>query len=215
MPDRIGSRDRHLPFDLGVGMKGLLLSGGMDSIALAWWLRPEQAITVDYGQLAAIAETRTSRQVCEELGIGHTVIEARCPELGSGDMAGDAPHQLAPVPEWWPFRNQLLATLAGMKAVQLGVTELIFGAVRGDGSHADGLPRFFEDLDRLMSGQEGGLNVTAPAIGMSTEELIVKSKVPRSVLAWAHSCHRGDLACGDCRGCYKNAEVIANVYGDL
>ena len=72
-------------------MKGLLLSGGMDSIALAWWLRPEQAITVDYGQLAAIAETRTSRQVCEELGIGHTVIEARCPELGSGDMAGDAP----------------------------------------------------------------------------------------------------------------------------
>lgn len=45
MPDRIGSRDRHLPFDLGAGMKGLLLSGGMDSIALAWWLRPEQAIS--------------------------------------------------------------------------------------------------------------------------------------------------------------------------
>ena len=78
-------------------MKGLLLSGGMDSIALAWWLRPEQAITVDYGQLAAIAETRTSRQVCEELGIGHTVIDARSPELGSGDMVGDVLFPVVPV----------------------------------------------------------------------------------------------------------------------
>ena len=32
---------------------GLLLSGGMDSIAIAWWKRPQWAITFDYGQTAA------------------------------------------------------------------------------------------------------------------------------------------------------------------
>ena len=36
-------------------MRALLLSGGMDSIALAFWKRPEIAITIDYGQRAAEA----------------------------------------------------------------------------------------------------------------------------------------------------------------
>ena len=34
-------------------MIGLLLSGGMDSISIAWWKRPDVAISVDYGQRAA------------------------------------------------------------------------------------------------------------------------------------------------------------------
>ena len=36
----------------------LLLSGGMDSIALAYWKRPDIALTIDYGQAAADAEER-------------------------------------------------------------------------------------------------------------------------------------------------------------
>lgn len=35
---------------------GLLLSGGMDSLTLAWWKRPDIAFTLNYGQLAAQAE---------------------------------------------------------------------------------------------------------------------------------------------------------------
>ena len=31
----------------------LLLSGGMHSVAIAWWRRPNIAITIDYGQLPA------------------------------------------------------------------------------------------------------------------------------------------------------------------
>lgn len=37
-------------------MKALLLSGGMDSISVAFWKRPEIAISIDYGQRAAEAE---------------------------------------------------------------------------------------------------------------------------------------------------------------
>ncbi|RUW76172.1 7-cyano-7-deazaguanine synthase, partial [Mesorhizobium sp. M1E.F.Ca.ET.063.01.1.1] len=31
-------------------MRMLLFSGGLDSSALAWWLRPELCVTINYGQ---------------------------------------------------------------------------------------------------------------------------------------------------------------------
>ena len=36
----------------------ILLSGGMDSIALAYWKKPAHSITIDYGQKAANAEMK-------------------------------------------------------------------------------------------------------------------------------------------------------------
>ncbi len=69
-------------------MKAILLSGGMDSIALAYWLRPAFAFTMDYGQAAAAAEIDASVQIAHDLGIDHEVIRVDCSSLGSGDMAG-------------------------------------------------------------------------------------------------------------------------------
>lgn len=193
-------------------MNALLLSGGMDSVALAHWRRPELAFTVDYGQKAAGAEIRASAQVAAELGIEHEVITVDCRSLGSGDMAGRAPDAVAPVSDWWPFRNQLLVTLAGMRAVALGVDTLLVGSVATDGSHADGRPEFFLAMGRLMALQEGEIRVVAPALGLTTVELIRGSGIPRSLLAWAHSCHTGDLACGCCRGCVKHFEVTEQLF---
>lgn len=195
-------------------MRALLLSGGMDSIALAYWKRPELAFTIDYGQVQASAEIAAARQVCDELGIGHHVIKADCSSLGSGDMANTAPLDVAPVPEWWPFRNQLLLTLAGMHAVSLGVQTLMIGSVASDGVHVDGRAEFYTAIDALMGLQEGALGVEAPALSMTTAELVDRSGIPRSLLAWAHSCHVGPLACGACRGCVKHYEVTKQIYGD-
>ena len=69
----------------------LLLSGGMDSTAIAWWKRPDLTITIDYGQKAAEAEKHASSQVAHALGIPHEVITVDCSSLGSGDMAHAAP----------------------------------------------------------------------------------------------------------------------------
>lgn len=65
----------------------LLLSGGMDSLSIAWWKRPEIGITIDYGQLAAQAEITASQLICRRLGIEHHVVRIDCRSLGSGDMA--------------------------------------------------------------------------------------------------------------------------------
>lgn len=190
---------------------GILLSGGMDSIALAYWKNPKIAFTVDYGQLSAAGEIHAAANVCATLGIKHEVITVDCSSLGSGDLAGAPPSHLAPVTEWWPFRNQLLATLAGMRGSALGVTELLFGTVKTDSMHADGTAEFFFRLDSLSSLQEGGIRVTAPAIELTTAELIHVSKIPMSILGWSHSCFVAEYACGSCGGCHKHRRVLEEI----
>lgn len=185
----------------------LLLSGGMDSIALAWWKRPELAITVDYGQLAAPAEIAAASAVCAELRIPHHILRVDVRALGSGDMAGEEPDIHAPASDWWPYRNQLLLTLVAMKSIVLGVQRLWVGTVVSDGSHQDGTQAFVTQISELMQRQEGGLIVEAPAIDMSTSELVRLSGVPLEMLAWAHSCHKAQVACGNCRGCNKYFQV--------
>lgn len=194
---------------------GLLLSGGMDSVALAWWKRPDIAFTLDYGQLAARAEIEASSTICEQLEIPHHVIQIDCSSLGSGDMAGSAADSLAPASDWWPYRNQLLVTLTAMKAISHGVTHLWLGTVKSDGFHRDGSPEFIAAVSHLLSLQEGGMVVEAPAIDLSTAELVRSSGIPASLLAWAHSCHKSHVACGDCRGCNKYMEVFREVGYDL
>lgn len=186
----------------------LLLSGGMDSIAVAFWKKPDLAFTVDYGQLSAAGEIDAARAVSASLAIPHEIITVDCRNLGSGDLSGKAPIASAPATDWWPFRNQFLITLVGMRAVSLAVDTLLFGTVKTDRIHGDGSPEFFERLDSLLLLQEGRLRIVAPAIDLTTVELIRMSGVPRSLLAWAHSCHVSDFACGGCLGCSKYQAVI-------
>jgi len=191
---------------------GLLLSGGMDSIAIAWWKRPQWAVTIDYGQKAATAERIAAAQVCAELGIEHEVLSVDCSSLGSGDMAHQAPAAQATTSDFWPYRNQLLITLACMRAISRDVGTLYIGTVKSDGeSHLDGTPEFVALMDRLMAYQEGGLRVVAPGIEHTTADLVKLAAVPASLLAWSHSCHKADIACGDCRGCYKYLATFAEL----
>lgn len=189
----------------------LLLSGGVDSTALAYSQGPDYAITVDYGQSCAEAEVRSSTQICSELDISHKVLEIDCSELGTGQLAESEQLSIADTPEWWPFRNQLIVTLAAMESVRKGASELIVGSVSGDSQHADGRPEFYEMLDDLLSFQEGNLRVSVPAIHQTSVELVEASDVPLSILGWTHSCHNSNWACGQCRGCVKRERVIDHV----
>lgn len=184
-------------------IKGLLLSGGIDSIALAFWLKPHYAFTIDYGQKAATAEMKASAEVCKILNIIHIPISVDCGFLGSGDLANKVPTNHAPSSEWWPFRNQLLITLAGMKALDLGVNELLLGSVKNDSFHLDGTLPFYTHINSLMEMQEGNIKVNVPGIHHSTIELVKLSKVPIEILGWAHSCHKSNTPCGNCNGCNK------------
>lgn len=194
---------------------GLLFSGGMDSLSLLWWKRPDTALTIDYGQLAAKAEISAASTVCKQLGIPHHTLHVNCRELGSGDMAGSQSHKVAPETDWWPYRNQLLITLAAMKALPLEINCLWLGTVKSDEVHIDGTPQFIESISNLLSLQEGNLIVDAPAIKLSTIELIQASGIPAKLLAWAHSCHKANIPCGNCRGCNKYYQTFEILGYDL
>jgi 7-cyano-7-deazaguanine synthase len=186
----------------------LLLSGGIDSVALAYWHRPELAITVDYGQLPAAGEVAAAKAVCAELAVDHVVVHVDCSSIGSGDLLGTPASSLAPVPEWWPFRNQLLVTLAASAVAGRPISRLLLGTVLSDRAHADGTPEFVAAMSSVLGLQEGGLCLDAPAITLTSAELVRRSGVPRDLLAWAHSCHVANFACGFCRGCSKHLSVL-------
>lgn len=189
----------------------LLLSGGMDSSALCAWRRPAVAMFVSYGQVCEAAERHAATQVCRELGVPLEIVSLQGIGLGSGDLAGLPALDIAPASDWWPYRNQLLVSAVASRVLSLGLKQIVIGTVLSDASHADGTARFIEAMSCLLELQEGGLTLEAPAINMSSVELIRCSGIQCPTLCWAHSCHRGDFACGTCRGCNKHREVMAGL----
>lgn len=187
----------------------LLLSGGLDSACIAAWLRPELCLSIDYGQRPAAAERRAADAVARQLRIPISHITVDASAVGSGLLVND--HETADRPsEWWPYRNQLLITLAAAWGIGHGVREVMVGTVAGDGErHADGTPAFLESMAALLRVQEGHLTVSAPARDLHTEELLLRSQIDDATLAWTHSCHRDDIPCGDCPGCRKRAAALA------
>jgi 7-cyano-7-deazaguanine synthase len=200
-------------------MRCLLLSGGVDSIALCYWLKPEFALTINYGQAAAEAEISAAAQVSRALSIEHIQVEIDCSAVGLGTMLECGRPSTAlmvdpPTPEWWPFRNQLLVTIAAAKCVTLGITTIVIGTVRSDSVHGDGTPEFISALNGLLECQEGGMSLEAPAAQLSSLELISQSQVPMSLLGWSHSCHRSNVPCGTCRGCVKYRLIWSSLMDD-
>jgi 7-cyano-7-deazaguanine synthase len=189
----------------------ILLSGGIDSTALAHLYREEirLAITVDYGQKPAQSEIQVSQLICRELGIRHEVLTIDCSSLGSGEMAKKSVASVfAPAPEWWPYRNQLVITLVAMKAIQSKVNKLIIGTVKSDKKFIDGSKRFIKAFNKCLSMQEGSINLEAPGIDMTSTELVNHAQLPDRLLLWTHSCHISNNPCGNCNGCRKYISVM-------
>jgi 7-cyano-7-deazaguanine synthase len=141
----------------------------------------------------------------------HT-INIDCRSVGAGLLAGDKPARDAPTPEWWPYRNQLLVTLAASWGLPRRIGAIVMGSVRTDRDrHIDGSPRFYLGLDRLVNMQEGGVRVLAPAINLTTAQLVLQSALPDQVLVLTHSCAASPIACGFCPGCEKRRDTLAEL----
>jgi 7-cyano-7-deazaguanine synthase len=187
----------------------LLLSGGLDSTSIAAWQRPEHCLGIDYGQRAAAAEKRAAEAVASHLGLDFSHLSVDAAAIGGGLMARKNYRLEGRTPEWWPFRNQLLITVAAAWAVVRQIDEVLIGSVSGDGDrHADGRREFYDAMTTVLRLQEGSISVSAPAIELTTATLIEVSGVDDTTLGWTHSCHVADLPCRRCPGCLKRAEVL-------
>jgi 7-cyano-7-deazaguanine synthase len=190
----------------------LLLSGGLDSTALAALERPTLCLVIDYGQRPAAAEMRAAEAVTKALALPLQHLRLDLGHTGGGLLWDETPLPHAPSPEWWPFRNQILITAAAAIALRNGLHTVIMGTVLDDRErHADGTPAFYEALDRLFALQEGEVRVLTPAINETTAELVARSGLTEDVLAWTVSCHRASLPCGQCPGCWKRTRVLSSL----
>lgn len=192
----------------------LLFSGGIESTCLAAMHRPELLVTIDYGQLPAAGEIAAAKQIAATLKLDHDVLSAPLAEFGRGEMVGVLVSDDDQVPEHWPLRNQMLVTLAAMKYADLGLTEILIGTVASDCVHSDGTPEFIDRLNALIEIQVPGLRISAPAIELSTRELVDASGLRIDTLGWCFSCHRAPVACGACRGCTKTLELLSSLMND-
>ncbi|EFK55804.1 7-cyano-7-deazaguanine synthase [Sphingobacterium spiritivorum] len=187
--------------------QGLLLSGGVDSICLAYGLKPDIAYTINYGQIPASREIYVSRYICNLLRIQHKVIEVNCKSLGSGILINEERLDISPSQEWWPYRNQLLITLAAMQAIKDKIGVLHLASVKSDSFHKDGTPQFYDLINELVKYQEGNISIVCESTGYYSHELVKKYNVPLEIIAFAHSCHISNTACGQCPGCKKQIKV--------
>ncbi|WP_457134578.1 7-cyano-7-deazaguanine synthase [Mycobacteroides abscessus] len=190
----------------------LLLSGGLDSVALAALLKPTLCLAVDYGQRPASAELQAAQRICHILDLPYRSITIDLRSLGAGLLLNESPSAIAPSPEWWPFRNQFLATAAAAVAIQTGQQDVYIGTVAGDGDrHADGTPPFYAALNAVLAVQEGSIQVHTPGIALTTTDLVKRSMLPESAIAWTVSCHRTNTGCGACPGCWKRQRVLRDL----
>ena len=190
----------------------LLFSGGLDSTALAVMLRPKLLLYVDYGHRARLAERSAAAKIAALVDLPLRTINLGIQELGSGLLHGSASSDRAPSPEWWPYRNQFLATAGAAVAHEEDCDLVLLGSVASDGErHKDGTAEFYRLLDAIVAYQEGGIHVSAPGIDRSTEQLVEQSGATDEVLAWTFSCHRSNRPCGDCPGCWKRTKVLADL----
>ncbi|WP_116771065.1 7-cyano-7-deazaguanine synthase [Maribacter litoralis] len=187
--------------------KAVLLSGGIDSICLTYGIKPDIAYTVDYGQTVSKREIYVSKFICNKLNIKHKTIKVDCKNLGSGTLANSKTSSISPSEEWWPFRNQLLVTLAAMQSIKDSVNEIYLASVKSDNFHKDGTIDFYKSINNLVSYQEGNIKIICPTLDFYSHQLVIKYKVPIELITLAHSCHISNLACGKCSGCTKQLRV--------
>ena len=192
------------------GGRLMLLSGGLDSAAVAALEQPTRALFVDYGQAAARAERKAARAVAQHLDLELDELAIDLSSVGAGLLCPGQQIDDAPTEEWFPYRNQHLATIAAGHALKHGLGVVVLGLIAGDGTrHLDGTSTFLNTLDMLIRSQEGGLRAIAPHINTPAHELLIRSRLPQELLERTHSCHARDVACGECPGCVRRAELLA------
>ena len=191
--------------------KLMLLSGGLDSAAVAALERPARALFINYGQLPGEAERQAARAVAQHLHLDLDELDIDLSAIGTGLLSGRPQIQIAPTAEWFPFRNQHLVTVAAAHALARGLGTVILGLVSGDSDrHADGTPAFLATLNTLVRSQEGGLRVLAPHINSpSSHELLARSGLPEEIVQQTDSCHISNIACEDCPGCIRRDEILS------
>lgn len=204
-----------------------ILSGGLDSTTMLYWLRHEgfdipSALSFDYGQRHA-KELSYAKATAKRLDVDwHLVSLASVSGLiSSSALTGDTP-----VPEGHyaeatmaatvvPNRNMVMLSIAAAHAISVGADLVVIGAHTGDHFvYPDCRPEFFKALTHAMVlGNQGfandGFSILAPFIGYSKTEIASLAANLGVPIADTWSCYAGGtIHCGRCGTCCERREAL-------
>ncbi len=203
----------------------LLLSGGLDSTALAGRLVEQHgastvaAVTFLYGQKHAV-ELEAARAVAAFYDLAqHQVVEIppiRGSALTEQDMPLPQGRDLKAVqgvaPSYVPARNLLFLALLASMADVAGPATLWLGVHHDDHTgYPDCRPEFVAAADEAVRlGTQYALRVEAPFVTWRKEDIIRWGLAHGVPFHLTHSCYRGENpACGVCDTCQARLAAFA------
>lgn len=193
----------------------ILLSGGMDSAVLLWWLRRQKlavhALSVDYGQRHRI-ELEAAAQLARAAGVAsHHSVRVDLQGLGNSTLT-DTDRSLPAAPDEEPqstvvpFRNMLLVTLAAARAEVLDIRDLYAAPVRDDyATYRDCRRVFYDSLEQTLqlgAPRQEAVRVHTPFVDRWKRELVPLGFELGVPFELTHTCYAGQRpACGRCDAC--------------
>lgn len=204
-----------------------VVSGGMDSVTLAYALAKIEGFhvdvfSVDYGQ-RHVRELRCAELAAERLGGEHIVVTLPLGPLLVGSALTD---DTVDVPEGHyadesmratvvPNRNAILLSVAVGVAVARKMDVVAVGVHAGDHPiYPDCRPEFIAAFDRMAKvANEGfavdGFHVRAPFVHSTKAEIVRIGAELRVPFHDTWSCYRGGLIhCGRCGTCVERIEAF-------
>lgn len=203
----------------------VLLSGGMDSTALASELvvghgvDNVQAVGIDYGQKHS-RELLSAHRVARHLGIPYDVIDLsiladslKSALTGDGDVPRGhyaADNMAATVV---PNRNAIMLMVAAGIAASRGLCAVYTAVHAGDHPiYPDCRPEFVavaSEAARLGTAGMGDVEVRAPFVNITKADIVTRGHEAGAPFDLTWSCYQGGSRhCGSCGTCVERAEAF-------
>lgn len=201
----------------------LLLSGGMDSTTLLWWMKTQNiteihTIAIDYGQRHRI-ELESSEKLSQMAKTqSHRVLKLDLTQIGGNPLtdatktvpAASDKQQINTVV---PYRNMLFVTLASAWAETQGIANLYLSPVKDDfEAYRDCRRDFYNALEQALSlgaTHDTKVKIHTPFVDKWKTE-VVKIGLDLGVpYEHTHTCYEGQRpACGKCDACTERIQAF-------
>lgn len=182
----------------------LLLSGGLDSVTLAYDLKSQNclihALLFNYGQVH-LKELKCARYHCDCLNLNHTEVElAKVRGLFSKSALTDGKGSVIV-----PNRNSVFVHIAASIAVGAGAESVIIGCNKDDQwEFPDCTWPWLNSVNESLKAAKIEVEVCAPYIGLTKCQIVMRAKelgVPLDSVWWCYK--DADKPCGKCPSCRK------------
>ena len=201
----------------------LLLSGGMDSTTLLWWMRDHgvseiHTVSIDYGQRHAVELEFSSSLSRLADADSHRCFKVDLRQIGGNPLteigrpvpAAEQDQQALTVV---PFRNLLFVTVAAAWAEMRGCNDLFLSPVRDDFQiYRDCRREFYDMLEKTLclgATRQTDYRIHTPFVEKWKDEIVSMGLDLGVPYAETHTCYEGRRpACGRCDACVERINAF-------